>query len=681
MAGADLTDFLEDLRQDVLSRADLEGEERLTPVAFTERMIEDLTDIGELDDGAACYVAGRDFEVSGYDLSEEDGRLDLFTTLYTGAQKPDRLAPAAVDRAIERALRFETRARDGLHRTLEEASPAHDMTLRIADAGHIERVRVYVFTDALVRADERPSVEHDGLVVSHHVWDLERLHRLAQSGAHPEPLNVEIASLGDFQVPCIAAPVESGDYKAYLAIFPGALLASLYSTFGPRLLELNVRSYLQARGKVNAGIRRTIIEEPEHFLAYNNGIAITASNVRLERSATGTLNLTQIDDLQIVNGGQTTASIFTAWRHAKADLTRLSVAAKITVVPPHLIDEFVPFISRYANSQNKVNEADFAANDAYHVSVEHMSRSIWAPAPEGTQRQTKWFYERARGQYADALARQETPARKTQFKSEYPTAQKFTKTDLAKFEHAWEQLPHLVSRGAEKNFREFAISRGRQRAQATEEDFKDIVARAILFKSTEKLFGQLGLVGYRANVVAYSIAYLSHQTAYRIDLERIWLKQGLPGPVAEGLRTILPVVHAAITDAPGGGNVGEWAKRDKCWEQVKTKVIRFPLDLEPVLVPVGRQTAGGGRSGRLSEDDQALIARVKAVDGDIWFALSNWARQVGGLAPWQRSLAFSLGRLAKSRRDPSLKQAAQGAKILDEVARLGFRFDGSDQGS
>src|SRR4029079_13134691 len=142
-------------------------------------------------------------------------------------------------------------------------------------------------------------------------------------------------------------------------------------------------------------------------------------------------------DMQIVNGGQTTASLFTAWRKDKADLTALNVAAKITVVPPRLIDDFVPFISRYANSQNKVNEADFAANDAFHVSVEQMSRSIWAPAPEGTQRQTKWFYERARGQYADALARQETPARKTQFKSEYPTAQKFTKTDLAKFEHSW----------------------------------------------------------------------------------------------------------------------------------------------------------------------------------------------------------------------------------------------------
>ena len=126
----------------------------------------------------------------------------------------------------------------------------------------------------------------------------------------------------------------------------------------------------------------------------------------------GAWRLLGMDDMQIVNGGQTTASIFAASQRDKADLSELSVAAKITVVPAPLIDDFVPQVSRYANSQNKVNEADFAANDPFHVSVEHKSRSIWAPAPEGTQRMTKWFYERARGQYADAVARQESLAQK-----------------------------------------------------------------------------------------------------------------------------------------------------------------------------------------------------------------------------------------------------------------------------
>lgn len=671
----ELEAFLDELRQDVLFRASLEGEEKLLPTAFTERVLEDLVAVGELDDGEACHLAGEGFAVSGYDLNEDEGRLDLFVSLYVGKASPDRLSPKAIEFAIEGAVTFYHRARRGLHRTLEEASPAYDMALRIAESTSVERIRIFVLTDALSRETERPTAERDSVLVSHHVWDLERLYKLSRSGAHPEPLNLEVRELGDFEVPCIEAPVSGGDYRAYLAIFPGQLLASVYSMFGPRLLELNVRSYLQARGRVNSGIRTTILKEPEHFLAYNNGISVTAASVKLGRGKDGALVLTSLNDMQIVNGGQTTASIFMAWRKDKATLERLSVAAKITVVPSHLIDEFVPSISRFANTQNKVNEADFAANDLYHVSVEKMSRSVWAPAPEGTQRMTKWFYERARGGYADAVARQETPSRKNQFRLEYPPTQKFTKTDLAKFEHSWEQYPHLVSRGAEKNFREFALSRGRQRAAADEAEFHEIVARAILFRSTEKIVSGLGLVGYRANVVAYSIAYVAHETGSRVDLEKIWIQQRLPATVAEAIKAIAPVVYREIT-ASGVGNVGEWCKKERCWEAIRTKVIRLPSHLEGDLIDT--EYHGGRRGTRLTPDDVALIDKNKAVDGDIWFGIAHWSRETGHLEGWQRSLAFSLGRLAKQHRAPSLKQAQQGEKILAEVERLGFKFqDGS----
>ena len=675
-----LAEFLEELRQDLLSRASLEGEERLIPIAFTERVLEDLIAIGEIDDGEPCHLAGPGYAVSGYGLDEDEGRLDLFVSLYRGQAELDKLPARAVNAAIEGAMTFYTKARDGLHHRIEEASPAYDMALRVSEAPNLQRVRVFVLTDALSREAVRPTAERDGALVSYHVWDLERLHQLARSGVHPEPLNLDISSFGDFYVPCIQAPAGAGEYKAYLAIFPGELLAMIYSAFGPRLLELNVRSYLQARGKVNAGIRRTILEEPEHFLAYNNGISITAAGVRLELASDGNQALTGVDDMQIVNGGQTTASIFTAWRKDKADLSQLAVAAKVTVVPSHLIDEFVPYISRYANSQNKVNEADFAANDPFHVSVEQMSRSVWAPAPEGTQRMTKWFYERARGQYADALARQETPSRKNQFRAEYPPSQKFTKTDLAKFEHAWEQYPHLVSRGAEKNFREFAISRGRQRRAIGEDEYHDIVARAILFRATEKIVTRLGLVGYRANVVAYSIAYLAHETGSRVDMDRIWQRQSLPHQVSDALEAIAPRVYAAITEPEGGGNVGEWAKKEACWHLIRNLVIRLPAALAAALVPIDRPVRGGGADARpLSSDEAAIIERVKEVDGDLWMAVSHWAKQTGNLAAWQRSIAFSLGRLAKQNKDPSLKQAVQGVKILEEVQRLGFKLERGDR--
>ena len=669
-----LADFLDELRQDLINRASVEGGEAFLQTALTQRVIEDLIDIGDLQDGQACHLKRNSYAISGYELDEDDGRLDLFVTLFTGSPKPGRVPRKEVDAAIEGALKFRADAAGGVHKKLEEASPAYDMAERIHVTKDIGRIRVYVFTDGIVKAVERPTTQRDGAVVSYHVWDLVGLLRLARSGAHPEPINLKIKELGRFEVPCIEAPASTGDYRAYLAIFPGPLLAAIYSTFGPRLLELNVRSYLQARGKVNAGIRNTIKKEPEHFLAYNNGISVTAARVDLEPGKAGTLVLTAIDDMQIVNGGQTTASIFNASKKDKADLSKLYVAAKITVVPPNLIDEFVPKISRYANSQNKVNEADFAANDTFHVSVEQLSRSVWAPAPEGTQKMTKWFYERARGSYADALAQEETTARRDKFKADFPTSQKFTKTDLAKFENSWDQLPHVVSMGAEKNFQEFAIAIGRQRRAIDEAEYRNIIARAILFKATETIVTRLRLVGYRANVVAYSIAYLAHQTESKLDLDRIWQSQGVTPRTIKALEAIAPRVYEGLTEHPGVGNVTEWAKKAACWDEIRVLSIRLP-DLTPELLAVGRSGSGGGGAGAqaLSAEDEDLIAKTASVPAESWFTIATWARETNHLKPWERSLCVSLGRIAKSSRRPSVKQAAHGSRILDETRRLGLK--------
>ena len=184
-------------------------------------------------------------------------------------------------------------------------------------------------------------------------------------------------------------------------LVPGQVLRSIYSDFGSRLLETNVRSFLQARGKVNRGIRDTIAMEPERFLAYNNGITLTAEAVELHNGESGKV-VTKLHGLQIVNGGQTTASLLASNR-GRADLAQVYVAAKlIEIEAGDVHDELVRNVSRYANSQNRISEADFSANDPFHVRIEELSRTTWAPALEGTQRQTKWFYERARGQYQDA---------------------------------------------------------------------------------------------------------------------------------------------------------------------------------------------------------------------------------------------------------------------------------------
>lgn len=252
-------------------------------------------------------------------------------------------------------------------------------------------------------------------------------------------------------------------------------------------------------------------------------------------------------------------------------MSEVNVQAKLTVVGADHVDEMVPHISMYSNTQNKVTGADFSANDPFHVKVEEIARSVWAPAPEGTQRQTHWFYERARGQFADEYSRAGTKAKQRQFKLANPPRQKLTKTDLAKFEHSWEQLPHLVSLGAEKNFREFMLRLAQRPNLVPDvEYFQRLVAKAILFRSTERLVSAQRFGGYRANIVTYTVAKLVHATAHRIDLDRIWRDQQLSTTTEGAIAELSPACHDVIVNPSGRvRHIGEWCKKLDCWKVIE----------------------------------------------------------------------------------------------------------------
>ncbi len=283
-----------------------------------------------------------------------------------------------------------------------------------------------------------------------------------------------------------------------------------------------------------------------------------------------------IRDFQIVNGGQTTASLYQSVRKDKADLSGIYVQTKLTVVDRDRMDEIVPLISRYANNQNKVSEADFSANDPFHIRIEELSRTIWAPAVDGTQRQTRWFYERARGQYADAKNRELTAAKQKAFTSTHPNSQKFTKTDLAKFEQTWDQLPHVVSLGAQKNFARFTLRLAEHgKFEVDDTYFIHLVAKAILFKGTEKIVDNEKFGGYRANIVTYTLAYLSYKTEKRTDLNWIWKHQNIPPDLQQTITLISRKVYQVITNPPDGRNVTEWCKKEACWQAIQR--IQFEI--------------------------------------------------------------------------------------------------------
>jgi AIPR protein len=571
----ELARFITNLHQEVITNSEstsTEGHEgSFREEEFTRLMIEYLTEAGELEDGHVCYHSARGIKINGYNLQEDEGRLDLFISIYTQNPSPSTVRKDAVETAFKQLLNLLAKISKGYHQSIEEASPTFDMAQLIySRRKEIRHIRLFLFTDGLTTLQSKNNQVKDGVTYSFNIWDLRRTYRCVTSGQKREAIEIDFQEKYGSIIPCLEMPESQADYSAYVAIIPGDILCRIYDEYGPRLLERNVRSFLQAKGNVNKGIRKTILTEPHRFLAYNNGISATAESVRIVDLPNGGKGIVAICDFQIVNGGQTTASLYQAVRKDKADISGIYVQTKLTVVDRDRIDEIVPLISLYANNQNKVSVADFSANDSFHVRLEELSRTIWAPANEKNPRQTRWFYERARGQYADAKNRETTPAKQKSFSSSNPTSQKLTKTDLAKFENTWNQFPHIVSLGAQKNFAKFTLhlSAG-SRQELDERYFMDLVSKAILFKSTEKIVDAEQFGGYRANIVTYTLAYLSYTDQSSMDLDNIWKQQNISLKLSETIRLTSTKIHKIIINPPDGRNVTEWCKKEACWKTIQ----------------------------------------------------------------------------------------------------------------
>ncbi|CAM4394358.1 AIPR family protein [Paenibacillus typhae] len=669
-----ILEFAQDFQQEIISLSEMEGEENFREDQFTRLFMDYLTDFEEIEDSDVFSYRGRGMQINGYSFSEELDQIVLFVANYSASCPPESVRKSDLDAAIKRCIGFFKRALGGLHTSLEEASPVFDLAMQLFETKEIlTELKIVYMTDGLAKSEVANEVSVNGIPIKVHVWDIERLYRSWSSGQKREAIEIDFTEHGQ-AIPCLPMPVEeNSDYMTYLAIFPGQVLVSIYGQYGPRLLERNVRSFLQARGNVNKGIRSTIRYEPHMFLAYNNGLSAVAENIELIALDNGTKAIKAVKDLQIVNGGQTTASIYHAYRKDKADMNNLFVQVKLTVIlNSSKIDEIVPRISEYANNQNKIQTADFSANDPFHRKVEELSRTIWAPATSGVQRQTRWFYERARGQYMDEKGRASTPAQKKQFDLTHPKHQLFTKTDLAKYENTWNQLPHIVSRGAQKNFNEFTVINNEQKTSPLPDQnyFERLVAKAILFRRTEKLVQGQKYGGYRANIVTYTLAWLAHATQKKIDIHKIWKEQDISPTLEKAIIHVSGFAHRHIINAPGNGNVTEWCKKAECWKSFEKCEIELPDELFEELVEFEQDRENDDDSEQLR-----LIDKIKGINSQTWFDIAAWSKETNNLLPWQRSLAFSLGKIVRQGITPSIKQAIHAEKILSDLDEVGYFLD------
>lgn len=665
----DLHEFLSQLQADVIGNAQSDigsaagGEGHFKEDAFTELVADELSDAGVLESPAVCHHVGGaghlELKVSGFGIPDEDTRLDLLITVYFAGSTVETLNSADVERTFRKLLRFVGGAlTPGFREELEPGSDAYAMVSEIYNRrGEIDRIRLMLLTNGLVvtrKEAERKDTFKD-YRLSYEIWDLERIHRLRSSGIAQEAITVDVTKFAVGGIPCVSMQDGALGYKTCVALFPGAMLHDLYDEYGTRLLELNVRSYLQARGKVNKGILETLLTKPDRFLAYNNGITVVAEGI----DVTGENDrLLAIKGMQIVNGGQTTASIHRAYKENGADLAHVYVQAKLTVVPAAEFDDVVPEISRFSNRQNKVSEVDLHANHAYQVGIERMSRRLWAPGER-----SKWFYERARGSYQTERAKNGGAARQ-KFDREYPPSQRFTKEDLARYGNSWEGLPQVVSRGGQKNFVRFmdnvpAVVKG---WEMPADEFKQVVARGILYRQTQRIAVELDVPSFRVNVVNYTVSLVAELTARRIDLVKIWGEQDISASLRRLVKEWLPRVAAVLTESAGRRNPTEWFKAEECWRNLRDVAGSWaiPDDTKAELVVVG------GRGGTSSYVVANSIAKCLEIDAETWFKIQMWGSQTGKLLDWQCGIANTLAGYAAGgwRHRPSEKQAKRGVEIL-----------------
>ena len=670
--------FYYDFMEEVSVASDMETSGWTKDDFLTSIMLEYLEEAGEVSDPVMCPFRSHGLQLNAYAIDEDCSNLDIFVCLYSDSDSPKSVSQADVDAAIKRAIQLYQKAINDLYTSFEKDNDTYEFAITVnQQKAQIKTVRICALTNGLVKPIPFKNITMGNAEISFVIWDIDRLYRCVTSGKMRETIEIDFEEKFGVTIPCIENGT-SEKYSVYLAIISGELLAALYDEYRDRLLEKNVRSFLQVKGAVNKGIRDTLRDEPDMFLAYNNGISVTAESVDIVRDENGKPSIRRIRDMQIVNGGQTTASIFNAHKDRKinADLSKVFVQMKLSVITsPEDMDEIVPRISAFANTQNKVQVADFSANDPFHRRVEELSRIIWAPA-QGGMKPVNWFYERARGQYADMLSRETTTLRRKQFKETHPV---FTKTDLAKYENTWDQLPFQVSEGAQKNFRRFTLRLDERKAALPDEKyFQNLVAKAILFRRTEKLVQQQQYGGYRANIVTYTLALLSFKTAQRINLEKIWKEQSLSPILEAEIIKVSKIIHGIITNPPGGANVGEWCKKEKCWAVVKKCDYTVSDKLSSELADVGYTSAKATPNSSidsLTEDEQKIIDKAAAVSAETWLALSRWAKETNNFQPWLRSMLFSVGTLVGRGRKPSIKQSKHALKALKDAGDKGFRAD------
>jgi len=531
-------------------------------------------------------------------------------------------------------------------KSAELSDPAVQLAKNIkANFGYIGKIHLFIVsTDKLSSAVKDLSVQPfswDGRTIDVvlDVLDIEKIYRSRMVGFQKEDIVIHCEDYGFDGIPCIKADIDSDQYDSYLAIVPGKFLSDIYKQYSSALLESNVRSFLKFNGGVNKGIRGTILNEKSRFFTYNNGISTTASAIEIGHRETGELIIESFTNLQIINGGQTTATLAATSIKNNADLSGIYVQMKLTVLN-QTDPDLIRYIATYANSQNKVKTADLNSSHPFYVRVEEYSRKVYAPVAAGQIVQSLWFFERTRGQYEQPLM-QMTKAQREDYKLVRPKSKKFTLTDLAKYMNAADMLPHYVSWGGEVNAAHFHNNMIKQwnkdNSVYNELFYKELVGKKILFEYignviSNQIWYQENRA-YRPQLIAYTfskLAFSAKKANKQINYRLIWDLQEVPTCADEDIAAIAKIAFDIMYDENRPtANIETYCKREECWINVAKCSYTLCDDSYGILItPTEKEeeTAQAKKDQKLVsgiEDELGIFKKGSA----YWRSLANRGKE------------------------------------------------------
>lgn len=683
----ELNKFYQSINVDIKSQQLSDDDGGNLEQLFTLIALNLLSEAGETENAMDAYHEGQlgtknQHKINAYAEPDNYETIDLFITIFKGLDQPQRITKDEIETAVKRISNFFRKAKyKDYIEEIEESSQIFDFANTLANSEMLKenlvRVNAIILTDGIYGGDNPENQNISGIPVFYRIIDINYLYNISEKSHIP--IEIDFKKEG-FIVPCIISPSENDQYQSYLAIIPGEALAAIYERYGSRLLEQNVRSFLQFTGKINKGIRKTILKEPHMFLAYNNGIAATAEELDLFIPENGKgYCLSKVKDFQIVNGGQTTASIYHSQKKDKADISKIFVQVKLSVVKnKDKFSEIVSSISEFANTQNKVSVSDLSSNRPYHIELEKLSRNIFTPHVDGKSvQQTKWFYERARGQYKNARVKEGfTASKQKAFDLRNPKKQMFSKEDLAKYLNAYQEVydgkklaigPHIVVRGNQKNYVQFMNYNTVKQPDSI--CFEDVISMAIIFRNSEKLYGVKpdSIGDMRYITVPYAISYLNYQTNNKLDLFKIWKNQSISEPLKRILYELMVKIESFIKSNAPGSLYGEWAKREECWEALKKQT--FDIDFSPLK-------SDFGNSKRSVKSETDIDAEIRKQQEDLLYSyhpliykrIERWGSETGSLTLHQRNLLHHIASKIMEKKGFTEIEVSTVNKILDIVS-------------